>query len=74
MISVSIVTDKVFTACACNNPSDRITEIIRLKQFDYYYQKQNEVLSVNMENMDLLLPTAHSLDFARETCTPYRFM
>ena len=33
--------------------------------------KQNKVLYVNMENMDLLPPTAPSLVFARETCTPY---
>ena len=59
------------TASACNNPSDSITEIVRLEPFDYYNQKQNEVLYVNMENMDLLPPTAPSLVFARETYTPY---
>ena len=59
------------TASACNNPSDSITEIIRLEQFDYYNQKQNEVIYVNMENMDVLPPTATSLVLTRETCTPY---
>ena len=29
-----------------------------LEQFDYYNQKQNEVLYANMENMDFLPPTA----------------
>ena len=43
------------TASACNNPSDSITEIVRLEQFDYY--NQNEVLHVNMENMGFLPPT-----------------
>ena len=62
---------KCSTASACNNPSDSITEIVRLEQFDYYNQKQNEVLYVNMENMDFLPPTAPSLAFARETYTPY---
>ena len=62
------------TASACNNPSDSITEIVRLEPFDYYNQKQNEVLYVNMENMDLLPPTAPSLVFARETDTPYMGM
>ena len=42
-----------------------------MEPFDYYNQKQNEVLYVNMENMDLLPPTAPSLVFARETYTPY---
>ena len=56
------------TASACKNPSDSITEIVRL---DYYNQKQNEVLYVNMENMDLLPPTAPSLVFACETHRPY---
>ena len=46
---------KCSTASACNNPSDSVTEIIRLEQFDYYNQKQSEVLYVNMENMDMLL-------------------
>ena len=54
-----------------NNPSDSITEIVRLEQFDYYNQKQNKVLYINMENMDFLPPTAPSLVFARETCMPY---
>ena len=40
-------------------------------QFDYYDQKQNKVLYVNMEYMNLLSPIAPSLVFARETCTPY---
>ena len=71
MISVIIVTAKCSTASACNNPSDSITEIVRLEPLDYYNQKQNEVLYVNMENMDLLPPTAPSLVFARETYTPY---
>jgi len=56
---------------ACNNPSDSITEIVTLEQLDYHNQKQNEVLYVNMENLDLLPPTAPSLVFARETYTPY---
>ena len=30
------------------------------------------MLYVNMEYMDLLPPTAPSLVFARETCTPYK--
>ena len=63
---------KCSTASACNNPSDSITEIAILEQFDYYNQKQNEVLYVNMEDTDFLPPTAPSLVFARETCTPYR--
>ena len=71
MISVSIVTAKCSTDSACNNPSDSIAEIVRLEQFDYYNQNQNEVLYVNMENMDFLPPTAPSLVFAREICTPY---
>ena len=47
--------------------------MVRLEQFDYYNQKQNGVLIgyTWMENMDFLLPTAPSLVFARETCTPY---
>ena len=73
MIFVSIVIGKVFAASACNNPSDSITEIVRLEQFDYYNQNQNEVLYFNMENVDLLPPTAPSLVFARETYTPYNF-
>ena len=67
----SLSPAKCSTAFACNNLSDCITEIVRLEQFDYYNQKQNEVLYVNMENMDLLPPTAPSLVFARETYTPY---
>ena len=59
MISVIIVTGKVKCFC-CNNPSDSITEIVRLEPFDYYNQKQNEVLYVNMENMDLLPPASFS--------------
>ena len=62
---------KCSTASACNNPSDGVTEIARLEQFDYYNQKQNEVLYVDMENMDFLPPTAPSLVFARETYRPY---
>ena len=53
------------TVSACNNPSDNITEIVRLEQFDYYNQKQNEVLYVNMEIMDFLPPTAPA-SFSRE--------
>ena len=34
------------TASACNNPSDSVTEIVRLEQFDYYNQKQNEVYTL----------------------------
>ena len=62
---------KCSTASACNNPSDSLTEIVRLEQFDYYNQKQNEVLYVNMENMNFVPPIVPSLVFARETCTPY---
>ena len=62
---------KCSTASACNNPLDSVTEIVRLEQFDYYNQKQNEVLYVNMENMDFLPPIVPSLAFVRETCTPY---
>ena len=43
---------KCSTASACNNPLDSITEIVRQEQLDYYNQKQNKVLYVNMENMD----------------------
>ena len=67
MIYVFIVTGNCSIASACNNPSDSITKILRLEQFNYYNQKQNEVLYVNMENMDFLPPTAPSLVFARET-------
>ena len=49
MISVIIVTAKCSTASACNNPSDSITEIVRLEPFDYYNQKQNEVLYVKRQ-------------------------
>ena len=48
---------KCSTASAFNNPSGSITEIVRLEQFDYYNQRQNEVLYVNMENMDCLALT-----------------
>ena len=34
--------------------------MVRLEQFDYYNQKQNEVLYVNMENKDLLPPASFS--------------
>ena len=61
----------IITVSTCNNPSDSITEIVRLEQFNYYNQKQNEVLYVNVEIMDVLPPTAPSLLFARETCMPY---
>ena len=64
---ISVPPAKCSTASAYNNPSDSITEIVMLEQFDYYNQKQNEVLYVNMENMDFLPPTAPSLVFARET-------
>jgi len=56
----SLSPAKCSTASACNNPSDSITEIVRLEQLNYYNQKQNEVLYVNMENMDLLPPTSFS--------------
>ena len=58
-------------ASACNNPSDNITEYAIWEQFDYYDQKQNRVLYVDMENMDLLPPTAPNFVFMRETYTPY---
>ena len=62
---------KYFTASACNNLSDSITEIVILEQFDYYNQKQNKVLYVNIENLDFLPQTAAGLVFALETCKPY---
>ena len=62
---------KCSTASACNIPSENITEIASWEQSDYYDQKQNRVLYVNMEYMDLLPPTVPSLVFARETCAPY---
>ena len=40
----SLSLAKCSISSACNNPSDSITEIVRLEQFDYYNQKQNEVL------------------------------
>ena len=72
MISVIIVTGKMFHASACNNPSEKITEIRYFGTVRLLRPKQNKVLYVNMEYMDLLPPTAPSLVFARETCTPYR--
>ena len=71
MISVIIVTGKCSIAFACNNPSDNITEIRYFGTVRLLRPKQNKVLCVNMEYMDLLPPTAPSLVFARETCTPY---
>ena len=72
IIFVIIVTPtKCSIASAYNNHSDFITEIRYLEQFDYYNQKQNKVLYVNMENMDVMSPTAPSLVFAREIYTPY---
>ena len=62
---------KCSTASACNNPSDNITEIRYFGTVRLLRPKQNKVLYVNMEYMDLLPPTAPSLVFARETCTPY---
>ena len=58
-------------AFACNNPSDNITEIRYFGTVRLLRPKQNKVLYVNMEYTDLLSPTAPSLVFARETCTPY---
>ena len=55
-----VVLRKNGTASACNDPPDTITEIVRLEQFDYYNQKQNEVLYVNTENMDRLSPALFS--------------
>ena len=62
---------KCSTASACNNPSESVTDVVRLEQFDYYNQKQNEVLYFNMENTDFLPPIVPSLVFARETYTLY---
>ena len=56
---------------ACNYPSDTIAEIRYFGRVRLLRPKQNKVLYVNMEYMDLLPPTAPSLVFARETCTPY---
>ena len=58
MISVIIVTGSVPLLLL-----EIILRTIQLKhaiweQFDYYKQKQNKVLYVNMENMDFLPPTA----------------
>ena len=67
----------MFTASACNNPSDSITEIVRLELFDYYNQKQNEVLYINMENMDFLPPNCPKprfesiADLPHDTDYPY---
>ena len=69
----SLSPAKCSIASTCNNPSDHITEIRYLEQFDYYNQKQNKVLYVNMENVDFLLLTAPSLVFAGETNTPYDY-
>ena len=71
MTSVIMVTGKCSTASACNNPSDNITEIRYFGTVRLLRPKQNKVLYVNMECMDLLPPTASSLVVARETCTPY---
>ena len=62
---------KCSTASACNNPSDNITEIRYFGTVRLLRPKQNKVLYVNMEYIDLLPPTAPSLVFAREICTPY---
>ena len=56
----TLLPAKCSTASASNHPSDSITEIVRLEPFDYYNQKQNEVLYVNMENMDQLPPASFS--------------
>ena len=61
MSYVSIVTGKMFHCFCFNNHSDSVTEIVRLDQCDYYNQKQNEVLFVNIENMDFLPPIVPSL-------------
>ena len=59
MISVIIVPAKCSTAAsACNNPSDNITEIRYFWTVRLLRPKQNKVLYVNMEYMDLLPPTA----------------
>ena len=59
----SLSPAKCSIASAYNNTSDNkiITEIRYFEQLDYYDQKQNKVLYVNMEYMDLLTPTAPSL-------------
>ena len=55
---------KCSTASVCNHPSDSITETVRLEQFDYYNQTQNEVIYVNMENVDFL-PQLPPTSFSR---------
>ena len=57
-------------ASACNNPSDNITEIRYLGTVKLLRPKtkQNKVLYVNMEYIDLLPPTAPILVLACETC------
>ena len=65
---------KCSTTSACNNPSYNITEIRYFGTVRLLRPKQNKVLYVNMEYMDLLPPTAPSLVFARETCTPYNML
>ena len=74
MISVIIVTGKVFHCFCLYDPSDNTTEIRYFGTVRLLRPKQNKVLYVNMEYMDLLPPTAPSLVFARETCTPYNAM
>ena len=60
MISVIIVTAKFSNAFACNNPSDNITEIRYFGTVRLLRPKQNKVLYVNMEYMDLLPPASFS--------------
>ena len=60
MISVIIVTAKCSTASACNNPSDNIAEIRYFGTFRLLRPKQNKVLYINMEYMDLLPPASFS--------------
>ena len=42
------------------------------KQFDYYNKKQNKVVYVNTENMDVLPPSAPNLVFECDTYMAYR--
>ena len=54
----SLSPAKCSIASACNNPSDNNLKYAIWEQFDYYNQKQNKVLYVNMEYMDFLPPTS----------------
>ena len=62
----SLSPAKFSTASACNNPSDNITEICYFWTVRLLQPKQNKVLYVNMEYMDLLPPASFSrAKFAR---------